>query len=323
MKAITSDTRKWSGASACARELKVHELAHLGRLDLVISRAYKHPEEIQYTDKFGRSVLHQVVRKRPSLQVVRKIVNIHPGAIHQHDIIERTPVDIALCYDANIDVVNYLKYKCVQLKKYRNDSSVEEYKENGSDSDEVSVEQPHTALNFQINSETTIAAGEIEPILTLKDRHKSTSARERKLLIEERYLERISLSCRDLNRATNSETTIVAGEVQPISTLNDRIKLTSARERKLLIEQRYLERISLSCRHLNQPKNHDTKDVDTISYTSTREINHSLINIPEEPENLTINQLLEETHQKCGRVRSMLIRSKHRFPNWRSTRMVQ
>lgn len=72
-----------------------------------------------------------------------------------------------------------------------------------------------------------------------------------------------------LSRVT--KTTTAAEEVQPMLSLKDRHKSTSARERKRLIEERYLKRISLSCPDLNQPKNQDMKDVNTISDSSMSE----------------------------------------------------
>eukprot|EP00592_Proboscia_alata_P014523 CAMPEP_0194395534 /NCGR_PEP_ID=MMETSP0174-20130528/124477_1 /TAXON_ID=216777 /ORGANISM="Proboscia alata, Strain PI-D3" /LENGTH=163 /DNA_ID=CAMNT_0039191481 /DNA_START=41 /DNA_END=532 /DNA_ORIENTATION=- len=106
-----AQNEKWhaSASSKSPNDLKVHTLAHLGHLDLAISRARRHPEEIRYIDRHGRSVLHQVMRKNPSLSNIQDLLDLYPEAIDREDSFDRSPVDIALCYGANSDVVEYME----------------------------------------------------------------------------------------------------------------------------------------------------------------------------------------------------------------------
>jgi len=109
---IRVHSERWSNViSISPRECNVNTLAHLGLLDLAISRARTYPEEIRYTDKHGRSVLHQAMRKNPSLENIQDLLDLHPEAIYQQDSFDRSPVDIALCYGVNSDVVEYMESK--------------------------------------------------------------------------------------------------------------------------------------------------------------------------------------------------------------------
>lgn len=109
---IRVHSERWSNViSLSPRECNVNTLAHLGLLDLAISRARTYPEEIRYTDKHGRSVLHQAMRKNPSLENIQDLLDLHPEAICQQDSFDRSPVDIALCYGVNSDVVEYMESK--------------------------------------------------------------------------------------------------------------------------------------------------------------------------------------------------------------------
>mmetsp|Transcript_11210 Transcript_11210/g.12812 ORF Transcript_11210/g.12812 Transcript_11210/m.12812 type:complete len:152 (-) Transcript_11210:236-691(-) len=110
-------------SNASSRELQVHALAHLGFLDLAISRARAHPEEIKYRDKHGRSVLHHVLRKNPSLSNLQDLLDMYPEAIDQQDSFDRSPVDIAICYGANSDVVEYMESK-QKMYQHRIDDDV-------------------------------------------------------------------------------------------------------------------------------------------------------------------------------------------------------
>jgi len=150
-KCIT-DTRRWSDGGS-SRELKVHELAHLGRLDLVVSRAHTNPDEVSYIDKYGRSVLHQVVRKKPPLRVVRQILSIYPGAIHQQDIYDRSLIDIALCYDASTDVLNYLESKRIEL---HNLPMIEESKEDTENNVEALTKPLYIAVDVPLDYQNRI-----------------------------------------------------------------------------------------------------------------------------------------------------------------------
>ena len=119
-----TDDERWSKSlSISSRELNVDALAHLGRLDLAITRVCSHPEEIKYRDKHGRSVLHQVMRKNPSLTNIQDILDLYPEVIYQQDSYDRSPVGIAICYGANSDVVEYMESK-QKMYQHRIDDAV-------------------------------------------------------------------------------------------------------------------------------------------------------------------------------------------------------
>mmetsp|Transcript_12134 Transcript_12134/g.14802 ORF Transcript_12134/g.14802 Transcript_12134/m.14802 type:complete len:609 (-) Transcript_12134:73-1899(-) len=140
-----------------------------------------------------------------------------------------------------------------------------------------SLKDVASSISKITNVITTIAAEVAHPIPTLKDRHKATSARERKRLIEERYLARISEPCHDLNQHQDEQEVvrvIITPDVSVSEMSKDRAIVVENSTDDTWIENSS-RRSSLQRARVNNPAPSDT----SISSGYTRKKNRIPVSI--------------------------------------------